>query len=415
MKWPTCQLKKVASSATAKIKLNPNDEVWHLNLDQIESHTGNILEKKIAPVSSAGNSTYIFDNKNVLYSKLRPYLNKVVCPEELGIATTELVPLCPHPKLLDRNFLTYFLRSNSFLNFASAMVTGAKMPRVIMAKFWDYEIPLPPLSEQRRIVEILDQADLLRKLRAEADKKAERILPALFIKMFGDPATNPMGWETFDLGSKKKLDIKGGGTPSKENQTFWNGTIPWVSPKDMKVEVIEDTLDHVTEEAIRRSSTNRVSANSILLVVRSGILAHTVPIALASREMALNQDMKSFTVKDETELNPLFLFGWMKAATNSLIRGCIKFGATVHSLDMTRLGRIKVINPPVDDQNKFALQFKETLTLQSNRMKSEEIIGQLFNSILHRAFTGDLTASWRQAHMKELLQEMELQAKALAS
>ena len=289
------------------------------------------------------------------------------------------------------------------------------MPRVIMAKFWEYEIPLPPISEQRRIVEILDQADRLRKLRAEADKKAERILPALFIKMFGDPATNPMGWETFNLGAKKLLDIKGGGTPSKDNASFWNGTIPWVSPKDMKSDIIEDTLDHVTEEAILQSSTNKVSTNSILLVVRSGILAHSVPIALTGREMSLNQDMKSFSVKDENELNALFLFGWMKAATSSLIRGCIKFGATVHSIDMPRLGSLKIVKPPIENQNKFALQFQDILSLQSNRMKSGSIIDQLFNTMLHRAFTGDLTASWRQAHMKELLQEMEIQAKALAT
>ena len=69
------------------------------------------------------------------------------------------------------------------------------------------EIPLPPLSEQRRIVEILDQAYRLRRLRAEADAKAGHILPALFIKMFGDPATNPMGWpiKRFDMICESRL------------------------------------------------------------------------------------------------------------------------------------------------------------------------------------------------------------------
>ena len=414
MKWNHYPLKKVAPSATAKSKFGVADHVWHLNLDQIESHTGDIIEKKMAPASSAGNSTYVFDTNNVLYSKLRPYLNKVVCPEEPGIATTELIPLCPHPQQLDRKFLSYFLRSNRFLNFASMFVTGAKMPRVIMTKFWDYEIPVPPLSEQRRIVEILDQADHLRKRRAEADKKAVRILPALFIKMFGDPAANPMGWDTFRLGSSDFLDIKGGGTPSKKNTSFWNGTIPWVSPKDMQDERIEDTIDHITEVAVKESSTNIVSSNSILLVVRSGILAHKVPIALAGRDMALNQDMKSFTVKNESELDSLFLFGWMKAASNNLIRSCIKFGATVHSIDMSRLSRTIVLRPPLVDQQKFAKSFQIGFSMQYKRVERYKIIDRLFSLLLHRAFTGDLTAAWREAHMKELLQEMELQAKALA-
>ena len=83
MKWKTCSLKKVAPSVAAKIMFNPDDDVWHLSLDQIESHTGEIIDKKLAPASTAGNSTYTFNKNNVLYSKLRPYLNKVVCPDDL--------------------------------------------------------------------------------------------------------------------------------------------------------------------------------------------------------------------------------------------------------------------------------------------------------------------------------------------
>jgi type I restriction enzyme, S subunit len=80
-------------------------------------------------------------------------------------------------------------------------VAGVKMPRIIMAKFWEHHLPLPPLSEQRRIVEILDQADALRRKRTEADAKAERILTAVFYEMFGDPATNPNGLRKQRLGT----------------------------------------------------------------------------------------------------------------------------------------------------------------------------------------------------------------------
>ncbi len=195
MRWPTVPLKEIAPAQTPNIRFSPDEPVWHLTLDQVESHTGNIVNKKIAPASAAGTSTNVFDDGNVLYSKLRPYLNKVICPTEPGIATTELVPLRPRKDLLDRRYLTYYLRSNHFLGFANVAVAGVKMPRIIMTKFWKHRIPLPPLFEQHRIVEILDQADALRKKRADADAKAARILPALFYKMFGDPATNPKGWQ----------------------------------------------------------------------------------------------------------------------------------------------------------------------------------------------------------------------------
>ena len=252
-------------------------------------------------------------------------------------------------------------------------------------------------------------------LRADADTKAQQILQALFIKMFGDPATNPMGWETFKLGSSDFIEIKGGGTPSKKNHSFWNGTIPWVSPKDMKDEIVEDTIDHVTEAAIKETSTNKISENSILLVVRSGILAHTVPISVAGRDMALNQDMKSFTIRDGSKLDEFFLFGWMKAVSNSMIRSCIKFGATVHSIDMNRLSNIITIRPPIEEQKKFSEHFKLILALQKERLASNKKIDLLFNLLLYEAFAGNLTASWREAHTNELLQEMKIQAKALVT
>ena len=171
MEWPRYTLREMAPASPSRDTFNPDDTVWHLGLDQIESQTGVVLGKQRALVSEAGNSTFHFDQSHVLYSKLRPYLNKVVVPDEPGVATTELIPLQPHPHLVCREFLAYYLRSPAFLAYASQYVTGAKMPRVILDRFWSHEISLPPLSEQRRIVEILDHADRLRRLRAEADAR----------------------------------------------------------------------------------------------------------------------------------------------------------------------------------------------------------------------------------------------------
>ena len=135
MEWPRYPLREVAPAIPSRNSLDPDDTVWHLGLDQIEGHTGVVLGKHRAPVSEAGNSTFHFDHSHVLYSKLRPYLNKIVVPDEPGIATTELIPLKPHPHLVCREFLAYYLRSPEFLAYASQYVTGAKMPRVIIDRF----------------------------------------------------------------------------------------------------------------------------------------------------------------------------------------------------------------------------------------------------------------------------------------
>ena len=86
----------------------------------------------------------------------------------------------------------------------------------------------------------------------------------------------------------------GGGTPSKSNPAFWSGgTIPWVSPKDMKPARISDAEDHITPEAVAQSATSLIKAGSVLLVVRSGILQHSLPVAVTDVDVALNQDLKA--------------------------------------------------------------------------------------------------------------------------
>ena len=195
MSWPTAPLRKVAPARPSSNQVPSNQKIWQLTLDQIESGTGTIIGKRYAAACQAGASTFFFDGGNVLYSKLRPYLNKVAIPDEPGIATTELIPLRPDPLIIDPRYLAYYLRSPDFVAQASHHVAGAKMPRVVMDWFWEHEVPLPSPSEQKRIIELLDEADRLHRLCREADAIATRVLPALFQKMFGDPTTNPMGWE----------------------------------------------------------------------------------------------------------------------------------------------------------------------------------------------------------------------------
>ena len=121
-----------------------HDEVWNLNLDQIEPHSGRVLAKRMVSTSDLGSSTFAFDRGTVLYSKLRPYLNKVVVADDAGVATTELVPLRCDDSRLGAHYLAHFLRGPEFLRFATNVVAGAKMPRMVMSEFWKFPVPLPP-------------------------------------------------------------------------------------------------------------------------------------------------------------------------------------------------------------------------------------------------------------------------------
>lgn len=348
---------------------------------------------------------------DVLVSTVRPNLNAMaLVPDELDgeVASTGFAVLRANPKLLNPKFLFYWVQHREFIDFLVAKATGASYPAVTDSVVKRAPLPLPTPKEQSRIVELLDETDRLRRLRRKADTKAVRILPSLFLKMFGDPATNQMGWPTDRLDAL--FGVSGGGTPSKTVTEYWQGDIPWVSPKDMKADVIMDTEDHITVEAIANSATKLVDRGSILIVYRSGILAHTFPVAIAGRELTLNQDLKALSRKGEV-INQ-FIYGWLVAG-QSLALSCVKKGATVHNIDGARFLSLLVPMPPLSLQERFARHLDQILEIKVERSQAAERIERLFSLLLQRAFSGQLTAKWREAHMKELLTEMEHQTKLL--
>ena len=141
------------------------ENVWLLNLDMIESQTGRIINYNIVSKDVIGGSVCTFDENNVLYSKLRPYLNKVVIPDGKGYATSELVPLRPDPKIINRIYLAYLLRSNEFVEMIKEKVAGAKMPRVSMSDFREFNVPVPPLELQNQFASFVEEIDKSRLLR----------------------------------------------------------------------------------------------------------------------------------------------------------------------------------------------------------------------------------------------------------
>lgn len=171
--WETAKLKEVAPEAPSKEKLS--GKVWLLNLDMIESNTGKVIEKVYEEVENTL-SVQAFDEGNVLFSKLRPYLNKVVIPDEIGLATTELVPLRPEPSKLHKVFLSHLLRGDQFVNYANDISGGTKMPRMPLSALRNFDCILPPMDLQKQFVSIAEQAD-----------KSKFVgFKSQFIEMFGD-------------------------------------------------------------------------------------------------------------------------------------------------------------------------------------------------------------------------------------
>ena len=138
-----------------------NNKVWILNLDMIESNTGRIIEKIYQSENEIGNSTIKFDINCVLYSKLRPYLNKVVVPDTSGYGTSELISM-QTGKDINPQYLASLLRTESFVSYIDSKTAGAKMPRASMDHLRDFNLMIPPIELQNEFASFVEQIDKLK-------------------------------------------------------------------------------------------------------------------------------------------------------------------------------------------------------------------------------------------------------------
>jgi type I restriction enzyme S subunit len=159
-----------------------------VGMEHVDPETGQIALGQGSRTGEGKGQAFLFDDRHVLFGKLRPYLRKIALPRQAGCASTELVPLLPDANRLDRGYLFHWVRRQTVIDTLMAKNTGARMPRADMSVLLDMLIPLPPLEEQRRIVGLLDRAAEIRRRADAARAKTRAIIPALFLDMFGDPA-----------------------------------------------------------------------------------------------------------------------------------------------------------------------------------------------------------------------------------
>ena len=149
------------------------------------------------------------------------------------------------------------------------------------------------------------------------------------------------------------FEARSGGTPSTAEEAYWEGDIPWVSAKDMKALRIRDTEDHISDEAVRASATSLVPPGTVLLVARSGILKHTLPVGLSEREVAINQDIKGL-IPREGLVEPLYFVYCLNGFQSVLLTLWRQQGATVESLDFDTVRSTSLPLPPLDEQRAIA-------------------------------------------------------------
>jgi type I restriction enzyme S subunit len=207
---------------------------------------------------------------------------------------------------------------------------------------------------------------------------------------FHDPWCAPANW------ARKRFkyfgSFLGGGTPAKDRPEYWNGAIPWVSPKDMKASTIQDTEDHISLAAVAGSATRLVPPGALLMVVRSGILRHSVPTALNAVEVALNQDMRAF--RSAADCSPRFVHYLVEGHQQLLLTMWRREGATVESLEAQLVENTMLALPDMRTQETIvAFLDRKTIAIDQLIRKKERLIELLHEkrlALITRAVTKGL-------------------------
>jgi len=245
-----------------------------------------------------------FKKGNVIFGRRRAYQRKLAVAEFDGICSAHAMVVRAKPKMILPEFLPFFLQSDMFMERAIEISVGSLSPTINWKTLREQMFPLPPLDEQKCIAEILWTADEAVEKWTEAYRQAESALNSTRRQILQELSQTEECISLKDVGRWAS-----GGTPSRSRSDFWNGDFPWVSPKDMKQDVISDSEEKLTDTALNGRITI-LPSESILIVVRGMILAHTFPVALTGREVTFNQDMKGIILN--SDFSAEFVFHWFK-------------------------------------------------------------------------------------------------------
>jgi type I restriction enzyme S subunit len=306
----------------------------------------------------------------------------VVLPDFDGVCTTEIFPLLPEPKTLDRGYLYAVLLSRHFVKWASNSVSGANLPRLDPERLREYEIGLPDLSEQRRIARQLEQADRLRRTCRYTLELTDRFLPAAFLEFFGDPVRNERGWPTKTLESVATKITDG----EHLNPKFVPTGLPIVMAEQVEDWGVSlDSCKCVSLEDFTKFIRKCEPARRDILIVSRGATIGRTCVVNTNSPFCLMGSV--ILIKPDSDfVDPYFLSTLLKSASFLRVLRTTSGASAQQAIYIAHLKDKAVIVPPLSLQQTFADLVERVERLRAVRREALRQAEHLFATLLHRAF-----------------------------
>ena len=280
-------------------------------------------------------------------------------------------------------WLNYFFKTANANLYIKQNLKGGNQKYIALNILRKFPIPVPQtLGEQQEIVDVLDAASAIIRLRTACIESAQSLIPALFQEMFSQYANSQNRTKLNYL-----FEFKSGGTPSKQVKEFFTGKIPWVTTIALNKLFIDqnDANELITEDAIKKSSTKLIPANSLLFGTRVGI----GKLAINKVPMCTNQDIAALIPLKNNNLNLIYTYWYLKQINKFFVAN--GRGATIKGITTNLVKNTEIILPPMEQQELFAEKVQEIEAYIKTQQAELENAKTMFQSLLHHSFTGELT------------------------
>jgi type I restriction enzyme, S subunit len=385
-RWPTKPLGDLVLPTEQRDPIeNPVEEFSYVDIAGVDNKTKTIAAtKRIVGADAPSRARKVIRKGDVIVSMVRPNLNAVaLVPASLDnqICSTGFSVLRPSEKVLS-GYLFAFVRSPFFIESLVARTTGANYPAVNDGEVKDVPVPVPPPAEQERIVKLLDEADELRKLRGQADRRTTALIPALFHEMFGDPATNPRRWSRCLFTEVGKLDRGRSKNRPRDEPSLYGGKYPFIQTGDVANSNGQITTHSQTYTEKGLAQSRMWPAGTLVITIAANI-GKTAILAFPA---CFPDSMVGFVPGENVLVD--YVHQWLVTMESHLEEVAPQMAQK--NINLKILSELTIPVPPLSLQKKFAQRVTEIRELEAGQAASRLRLENLFQSLLHRAFAGEL-------------------------